>query len=589
MIFNLTGCRDGISATSFSFISVNQTNLLSPRTIPLNLCLLIALAGLTFFFHLGSVGLLGPDEPRYAQVAREMMDRGDWITPTLLGRTWFEKPALVYWLMGISYRLFGVSEWAVRFPSACLALCGVLWMYWLGTRVQSQRFGFWTAAVLASSCFYFGFARGGTFDLPLTVCVSVTLGAFLWWDLAPTRTDHRWLWVFYFFLGISLLAKGLIGLVLPAGIIGGYLSLSSTSVRDFFQRVNRTHWLLGSGLMVCSASIWYGPVIWQHGNAFIQEFFIAHHFQRYTSDKYHHTGPVYFYLPVILGGLFPWTLFAGHGFLEQVTIIRNQWTAPVEARPSFSAFKVACFSLCWILFPLLFFSFSGSKLPGYILPIWPAAAFMVGTSIEKLRADACARTRQRLMAGTSLLIILGAGLVWVAGQKVVPVPGQFIGVVGVLGCLGSSGLILAFWPQSRIQSGFYGLLCGGMALLVIVITIQLFPALERRESLKSLSMTARQAILPGELFTFYKCRKYAPVFYLPAQVHCCDADQEPNRYDHPDDVSTFLRSRGSLLVLLPASLEPELRTDPRFEVQSLGTEFTFSLIRLRPTGLSPQN
>lgn len=560
-----------------------------PHRLARDVFFLIAIAGLCFFFHLGNIGLLGPDEPRYAQVAREMMDRGDWITPTLLGRTWFEKPALVYWLMGISYRIFGISEWAVRLPSASLALGGVLWIYWLGIQIHSQRFGFWTAAALASSCFYFGFARGGTFDLPLTVCVAIALGAFLWWDLAPTRTDHRWLWVFYFFLGISLLAKGLIGLVLPAGIIGGYLGLSSTSVRDFFQRVNRTHWLIGSAVMVCAASVWYGPVIWQHGYTFIQDFFIAHHFQRYTSDKYHHTGPVYFYLPVILGGLFPWTIFGVHGFLEQVRLIRTYWTLPVEAKPSPASFKVACFSLCWILFPLLFFSFSGSKLPGYILPIWPAAALMVGTSIEKLRTDACARTRHRLMAGTSVLILLCAGGGWVAGQHVVTAPGQLIGVAGGLGCLGGSALILAFRSRSGAQSGFYGLLCGGMALLVLIVTIQLFPTLERRESLKYLSITARQAILPGEVFTFYKCRKYAPVFYLPAQVQCCDTDQEPNRYDHPDDLYAFLRSRGSLLVLLPAALEPEVLTDPRFEVHRLGTEFTFSLVRLRPAPLLHQD
>ncbi|MBI4751584.1 MAG: glycosyltransferase family 39 protein [Acidobacteria bacterium] len=553
---------------------MNQTNPLSRRTPPLNVCFLIALTGLTFFFHLGSVGLLGPDEPRYAQVAREMMDRGDWVTPTLLGHTWFEKPALVYWLMGLSYRLFGVSEWAVRLPSACLALAGVLWIYWLGTRVHSQRCGFWAAAALASTCFYFGFARGGTFDLPLTVCLSVTLGSFLWWDLSPARTDQRWLWICYIFLGISLLAKGLIGVVLPAGIIGGYLMMTSTSVRNFFQRVNQTHWLIGGGLMVCSASLWYGPVIWKHGYLFIEEFFIAHHFQRYTSDKYHHTGPVYFYLPVMLGGLFPWTLFWLHGFAEHLRLLRNRPT-PLASQTSL---KLACFCTCWVLFPLLFFSFSGSKLPGYLLPIWPAAALMVGTSIEKLSTADYAGPRRWLVAGTSLLVLAVAVAAWMAGGKFVTDPGQMGGVIMVLGSIGIIGLGLAAF---RIESGFYGLLCGGMGVLVVVVALQLFPTLERRESLKHLSVTARKAILPGELITFYKCRKYAPVFYLPDRVYCCDADQEPNRFDHPDDLLKFTSSTESLLVILPSVLRPELETDPRFQVEHLESEFIFSLLRVR--------
>lgn len=555
---------------------MNQTNPLSSRTTPLDFCLLLVLTSLTFFFHLGSVGLLGPDEPRYAQVAREMMDRGDWVTPTLLGQTWFEKPALVYWLMGISYRLFGVSEWAVRFPSACLALAGVLWLYWLGTRVHSQRCGFWAAAALASTCFYFGFARGGTFDLPLTVCLSVTLGSFLWWDLSPAKTDHRWLWVFYTFLGISLLAKGLIGVVLPAGIIGGYLMMTSTSVRNLFRRVNQTHWLIGGGLMLCSASLWYGPVIWKHGNSFIEEFFIAHHFQRYTSEKYHHTGPVYFYLPVILGGLFPWTLFWLHGFAEHLKRLRNRHLS--DTTVSQTSLKLACFCTCWVLFPVLFFSFSGSKLPGYVLPIWPAAALMVGTSIEKLSTDDDARSRRWLVAGTSLLVVAVAVAAWIAGRRLVTDPSQMVGVIGVLVSIGIIGLGLVVF---RRESGFYGVLCGGMGVLVVVVTLQLFPILERRESTKHLSVAAGQIFLPGELITFYKCRKYAPVFYLPDRVYCCDRDQEPNRFDHPDELLNFTISRGSLLVILPSALRPELENDPRFQVEYLGSEFIFSLVRIR--------
>jgi hypothetical protein len=148
----------------------------------------------------------------------------------------------------------------------------------------------------------------------------------------------------------------------------------------------------------------------------------------------------------------------------------------------------------------------------------------------------------------------------------------------VLGSIGIIGLgLVAF----QIESGFYGLLCSGMGMLVVVVALQLFPILERRESIKHLSVAARETILPGELMTFYKCRKYAPVFYLPDRVYCCDPDQEPNRFDHPDDLLKFTSSTESLLVILPSALRPELETDPRFQVQYLESEFIFSLVRVR--------
>jgi 4-amino-4-deoxy-L-arabinose transferase-like glycosyltransferase len=272
---------------------------------------LIALAVLcvmVFFYGLGRLPFLGPDEPRYAQVAREMVQTGDWITPRLAGIHWFEKPALNYWLAALGYKLFGVSEFAARFGVASLASLGVLLLYWFGRRVHSARFGYLSAAALVTCGLWPGFARGVTFDLPLSLCLEAALLCFFLWERQPEKLAKKnalW-WVFCFALGLAVLAKGLVGIVLPAIIIGPYLLLTRR-----LKIVLQPRLLFGGALiLLATAALWYAPMFWRHGREFIDDFFIAHHFQRYTSNKYKHPQPFYFFFVVVLAGSFPWVFLS---------------------------------------------------------------------------------------------------------------------------------------------------------------------------------------------------------------------------------------------------------------------------------------
>jgi 4-amino-4-deoxy-L-arabinose transferase-like glycosyltransferase len=384
---------------------------LQPSTLAKRAWLLLILVVIgSYFYGLGRLPLVGPDEPRYAQVAREMFLRGDLITPTLGGHTWFEKPALLYWMMIGSFRLFGVSEAAARLGSALSGLLTILSVYWIGRRLElklgsgDRRFSFLSTLVIASSCGLFVFSRAASFDIVVTMTITAALGFYLAAEIEQGR--RRWFLAgFYVFVGMSLLAKGLIGIVIPFGVIGAFYVMR----RRFPDRVVLLSAVWGLPLALAVAALWYGPVIARHGWPFIDQFFIQHHFARYFSNKYQHHQPFYFYLPVMLILALPWTPF----LIDSLIRTREwQWKSDDETN------KVRIFTLAWLVVPIVFFSFSGSKLPAYILPSLPAAALLVGERLcvltaDKLRTGKLVGLLTLRLTGVMLLLLAISGIVFV--------------------------------------------------------------------------------------------------------------------------------------------------------------------------------
>src|SRR5262245_5412014 len=254
--------------------------------------------------------LVGPDEPRYAQVAREMFVRGDLVTPTLGGRTWFEKPALLYWLMIAAYKLFGVSEFSARFGTALCRLLTIVAVWFLTRnfeRSQSEFAGlsWWSTMAAATSFGLIVFSRGATFDIVVTMTLTWALAFFFLHEHGRVKSKRLFLIGFYAAVGLSLLAKGLIGIVIPVGVIGFYhLIMRRKPSRELL-----TSLIWGIPISLVVAAVWYGPVISRHGWHFVNDFFVQHHFARYVSDKYQHPQRIYFYIPIILMLTVPWTGF----------------------------------------------------------------------------------------------------------------------------------------------------------------------------------------------------------------------------------------------------------------------------------------
>jgi 4-amino-4-deoxy-L-arabinose transferase-like glycosyltransferase len=403
-----------------------ESAIRNPRSTIIRL-LFVALIVAVFFLGL-SMPLVGPDEPRYAQVAREMFQRGDWITPTLGGFNWFEKPALLYWLQIASYNLFGVSEFAARFGSALFGLGTVASLWILGRNIDrsfatnneqlsTYRFSDRLGLVGASTVAIIAFAHGASFDIIVTFPITAALVSFYIHDSSSKRDRvSAPLVFFYVFMGLALLAKGLVGVVLPFAIIGIYYLLSRRLPGKTF--VASLFW--GTLVTVAIASVWYVPMYLRHGYEFIDQFFIQHHFQRYTSNKYLHPQPFYFFFWVLPLMTIPWTLFflAGIWNLGKRVLFErdaggSKETDEVPRNPPLS---LRLFSFCWLAVPVLFFSFSGSKLPGYILPAVPGAIILTTDYIYGfIRKSEWRKYLVDAIAAGTFLAVVTATLVFAPG------------------------------------------------------------------------------------------------------------------------------------------------------------------------------
>jgi 4-amino-4-deoxy-L-arabinose transferase-like glycosyltransferase len=317
---------------------------------------LLAVCAFFFLWKLSSFGLIGADEPRYAQVAREMSARHDWVTPMLGGTAWLEKPPLYYWQAMITYRLLGVSDWAARLPSAFDALVLVLAAYWFLRRFRPGT-ALDGALMLATSAAIVGYARAASMDMALATTFSVAMLAWFAWFESQSR---RHLGVFYASLALSMLAKGPVAPFLAALLIILFaLSQKNTEI------VKKTLWPAGILLFCGIAFPWYIAVQLRNPQ-FFRVFILEHNLARFGSNLYHHPEPFWYYVPVTLLGWTPWTV------LVIATLI---WA--VRRRGSEDHDSLNMFLLIWIVAVVLFFSISQSKLPGYVLPAIPAGTILI--------------------------------------------------------------------------------------------------------------------------------------------------------------------------------------------------------------------
>jgi 4-amino-4-deoxy-L-arabinose transferase-like glycosyltransferase len=350
-----------------------NTQRTNPRTRT-DVLLLVAFCGFLFFYGLGAFGLLGADEPRYAQVAREMLDRSDWVTPTLQGKPWLEKPVLYYWQAMLSFRIApGITDQAARLPAAFDAamLIAVIYFFLRRFRPGSELDG---ALITASCAAVVGFAHAAATDMPLATAFAIALLA--WYAWYESRR-HIYLAVFYIFLALGTLAKGPVAPALSAVIIFFFVAVK----RDW-RAIPRTLWIPGIVLYLAAMLPWYIAVQMRHPE-FFRFFILEHNLARFSQDVYHHRQPFWFYLPVFLLAMMPWTLVLILAVAERARLI---WSEGKEAFSS-SEDSWPLFLLIWMLVPILFFSASQSKLPGYILPAVPAGALLVAEYLAARRGE----------------------------------------------------------------------------------------------------------------------------------------------------------------------------------------------------------
>jgi 4-amino-4-deoxy-L-arabinose transferase-like glycosyltransferase len=346
--------------------------------------------GLTPLLGGDGLGLVGADEPRYAQIAHEMLGRFDsahtlkgrlsaCVTPYLYGRPWLEKPALYYWRAMFLFQDFGVHDWSARLPSTTFAFIMIGLIY-----LHMRRFrpgGHLDAALITVACAgIIGFARGASTDMQMAAPLAIgLLGWYAWYE-----TDSKfWLYDIYFFTGLATLAKGPVAPFLAALIIVAFAFL-----RREWGILRRSLWWPGIVLYFAMVLPWFIAV--QHQNpTFFREFFLEHNLARFATDRYQHEQPFWYYLAVVVLAMMPWTVIAVRALIDGIQTSVAEWrlrhsraAKPCASRPG-DAFPE--FLVLWALIPIVFFSFSQSKLPGYILPSIPPIAILTGDYLFRRR------------------------------------------------------------------------------------------------------------------------------------------------------------------------------------------------------------
>jgi 4-amino-4-deoxy-L-arabinose transferase-like glycosyltransferase len=419
--------------------------------------LIVATLYVCYFSHLGAIGFVGPDEPRYAWIARDMAESGDWVTPRLYGKPWFEKPPLFYWGAALSFRLFGVSEAAARLPSAVSALLATLALAWLAFRLYGAETARWLLLLLPTTVGMIGFSHAAATDMPFSgmltiamVCAAVVLGLTRD-ENTPILPRTRWLalLLFGFFLGLAVLAKGPAAIILSGGAVF-FWALFTKRWRDAFRLFHP----VALASFCLTALPWY-ILCARRNPGFFRIFIIEHNFKRYLTPEFQHIQPFWFYIPLLIIALLPWTVATVSTLALWIKLARRP-------EPTAGLDVTQLLFLFFALFTLVFFSLSKSKLPGYILPSIPALMLLT----SKLLARDITNSKYVKTLGLAAISLTGSFFLAVASVEVMrwrvttqPKPFALMGLI--LAIVGSTSTVVC---AARGKKG--GTLLSGAAVVV---------------------------------------------------------------------------------------------------------------------------
>jgi 4-amino-4-deoxy-L-arabinose transferase-like glycosyltransferase len=461
------------------------------------LALAIALA-VSFLAFLGSVPLLEPDEGRYAEIPREMLARDDFVTPRLNGVKYFEKPPLLYWLNALSLATLGETEFAARLPTALAALAGVLWTWHAGRKVFGPRAGAFAALVLGTSIGYAVHGKINIIDPLLTTCLTVCLGSFLIASRPGEPRAGRYHLLAWAAAALAVLAKGLIGMVLPGGVVAAYILATRR-----WRLLREMRPVAGLALFLLIAAPWF-VVVSIRNPEFPDFFFINEHFRRFTTTDHGRWEPPYFFLYILPGLFLPWTFFLPEA------------GAAAWARRREPGADARLFLALWAGMILAFFSASSSKLIPYVLPVLPALALLIG---DHLAAGPGAGGRPWKLTGW---LLAAAGLL--AGPAIPIVDGYLTrrpllppGGGWVLGGAVAAGGLAALVAARRGSRPFLlASVAGSWLLLSVLIGPFAMDGYAERKPTKELGLLARTLTGEGDIvacqgykhgFAFYSRRR----------------------------------------------------------------------------------
>ncbi|GAM09763.1 undecaprenyl phosphate-alpha-4-amino-4-deoxy-L-arabinose arabinosyl transferase 1 [Geobacter sp. OR-1] len=427
-----------------------------------DLTVIALIFGTAFFQFLGKFPLMEPDEGRYSEIPREMLERGDFVTPMLNYVKYFEKPPLHYWLNAISMRIFGENEFATRLPGALCGLLTVLFIYHLARKLFGRREGLMAALVLGSATGFLVQGRINLTDMTLTFCMTVTIGCFLLASHPAEARKGLYYHLFYLFSALAFLAKGLIGIVLPGGVIFLYLLFCKR-----WSLLREMRLFTGMILLLAVAAPW--PLLASLRNPeFFNFFFIHEHFTRFLTKVHGRYQPFWFFVPILLLTMLPWSFFVPQALVRA-------W----RERKSPGGDRIL-YLIIWAAFIFLFFSKSNSKLIPYILPVFPPLAVLVGLLFGKC-FDGEALPKKTAITLAVVLCIAGCGAIAYPFVDKKPYASAAGGAALGIVFIAEGALAIVMARRGDAKRLFCVLVAGGL-LLSLVAPHAVFPAMSGKKA-----------------------------------------------------------------------------------------------------------
>lgn len=504
------------------------------------------------FFKSGGFLLFDVDEAVFSEAAREMVETGDYITPTYNYEPRYDKPILIYWFMSMAYKLFGATEFSARFTSGLFGALLSLMTFFFVKDVKGLLPALLATLALLLNLEFFVYSHSAVTDMTLAFFITASLYAFY---LGAHRGKERWFLWFWAASALAVLTKGAVGLLFPAVISGGFILLSGKT--GLARKLLRPSYI---GLFLLISAPWFAVQFMVNGWDFFNAFIIKHHIQRYSGVISSHGGPFYYYVLVLLAGFFPWVAMLVPGIYRGL-----------KERASEGA---ALYLLCsiWVVFVFVFFSISKTKLPNYIFPLFPAAGILSGLVMAEM-VEGARRSKAALLAllflsgsfASALLIIPSLGL-----EMQINYPPKFFYVLAALFSIAAALSVAAFY---RPFSAFMGLSAMALVLIVFLRLYALPPAnIYLQKTLFDYSRMARTSLPPNGVLATYEINKPSVAFYARRGVVKADRTNVHR-------LSEFGKSTPLMIITTPSKYE-EIKgygfkvLDSRGDYMLLGTEGT---------------
>lgn len=519
---------------------------------------LLIVVGCIWFANLEYRTLIKPDEGRYAEIPREMAASGDWVTPRLNDLKYFEKPPLQYWATATAYTVFGEHQWTSRLWAALTGFAGLLMVWFVGLRLFGREAAGYAAMLLGSSMLYVMMGHINTLDMGVTFFITLGIFALL---LGQSETDLRWQrnWMLLAWAGMALavLSKGLMGIILPGTAVFLYCMVQ----RDL-SVLKRMNWLPGIAVFLLITAPWFYLVM-KANPEFFGRFFIYEHYTRFTTKDLGRYQPWYYFVPILLAGALPWTV------LMLDSLYRIAVGKQFERSGRYNAFKPEHFLLVWAVFIYVFFSISGSKLPSYLLPMFPAMALLMGQRIAQMKERVLFWQIAPVVPVALLFLVLAFGVEKFADtpnqMALYPHYGIWLVSASLLLLTGVLGGMALLWRGRKTAAV---MLLSVASLLAVQVGVSGYNTVARERSAKHIAEAIRDQAKP--LIPFYSVITYEQTlpFYLQRTFTLVQYQdemgfgikQEPQRWiPTVEEFAPVWAAQPEALAIMPVYVYPQLQ------------------------------